>query len=34
VLGASGLMRARVNIVAAGPTGRRTSLTRTYFVSR
>ena len=33
-LGRSRVMRARVTIVAAGPTGRRTTLTRTYLVSR
>jgi tripartite motif-containing protein 71 len=33
-LGKHSLMRASVSIVAAGPTGRRTSVTRTYLVSR
>ena len=33
-LGRRRLMRARVQIVAAGPTGRRTVITRTYIVGR
>lgn len=33
-LGRRRLMRARVQIVAAGPTGRRTTITRTYIVGR
>jgi hypothetical protein len=33
-LGSRRAMTARVSIIAAGPTGRRTFLTRTYAVSR
>jgi streptogramin lyase len=33
-LGDHSVMRARVSIIAAGPTGRRTSITKTYVVSR
>jgi hypothetical protein len=33
-LGSRSTMTARVRVIAAGPTGRRTFLTRTYFVSR
>jgi hypothetical protein len=33
-LGRGRMMTARINVVAAGPTGRRTLLTRTYAVSR
>jgi hypothetical protein len=33
-LGRSSSMRARVQIIASGPTGRRTSLTRVYTVTR
>jgi tripartite motif-containing protein 71 len=33
-LGNHDVMKARVSIIAAGPTGRRTSITKTYVVSR
>jgi len=33
-LGRASAMKARVSVIAAGPTGRRTSLTRTYIVRR